>query len=144
MFKKCTRSFLESMGLLAIIFTILSLIFHDVMQIRFFYLTVCVLAPVHLFSFFTFQFKLFSNRIWIRRTIVMVFSACVMLTVNILFGFARFEANYIIIFSVLILLFILLSVFAYYIADKIELRNLELINQKLADRTEGKEEEERV
>ena len=72
----------------------------------------------------------------------MVFSACVMLTVNILFGFARFETNFIIIFSVLILLFILLSVFAYYIADKIELRNLELINQKLADRTEGKKEEE--
>ena len=144
MFKKCARSFLESMGLLAIVFTILSLIFRDIMQIRIFHLTVCVLIPIHLFSFFTFQFKLFSKHIWIRRTIVMVFSACVMLTVNILFGFARFEANYIIIFSVLILLFILLSVFAYYIADKIELRNLEIINQKLADRMKGNEGEEGV
>lgn len=135
MFKKCTRHFMESMGLLAIMFTILSLIFRDVMQIRFFHLAVCVLVPVHLFSFFTFQLKLFSQRLWVRRTVVIVFDICVILAMNALFGFVRLEANYMILIGVSLVVFILLSVFAYYVADKIEQRNLEWINQRLADKT---------
>lgn len=135
MFKKCTRHFIESMGLLAIMFTILSLIFRDVMQIRFFHLAVCVLVPVHLFSFFTFQLKLFSQRLWVRRTVVIVFDICVILAMNALFGFVRLEADYMILIGVSLVLFILLSVFAYYVADKIEQRNLEWINQRLADKT---------
>ena len=126
---------MESMGLLAIMFTILSLIFRDVMQIRFFHLAVCVLVPVHLFSFFTFQLKLFSQRLWVRRTVVIVFDICVILAMNALFGFVRLEANYMILIGVSLVLFILLSVFAYYVADKIEQRNLEWINQRLADKT---------
>ncbi len=136
MFKKYIHSFLESMGLLAMIFTISSLIFREVMQIQFFHLTVCVLAPIHLFSFFTFQLKLFSERLWVRRTIVMVFSVCIMLAMNFLFGFIRFAADYIILFSVAILLFILLNILVYFIGDKIEQRNLDLINQKLATKNE--------
>lgn len=135
MFKKCTRHFIESMGLLAIMFTILSLIFRDVMQIRFFHLAVCVLVPVHLFSFFTFQLKLFSQRLWVRRAVVIVFDICVILAMNALFGFVRLEADYMILIGVSLVLFILLSVFAYYVADKIEQRNLEWINQRLADKT---------
>ena len=135
MFKKCIRHFMESMGLLAIMFTILSLIFRDVMQIRFFHLAVCVLVPVHLFSFFTFQLKLFSQRLWVRRTVVIVFDICVILAMNALFGFVRLEADYMILIGVSLVLFILLSVFAYYVADKIEQRNLEWINQRLADKT---------
>lgn len=135
MFKKCTRHFIESMGLLAIMFTILSLIFRDVMQIRFFHLAVCVLVPVHLFSFFTFQLKLFSQRLWVRRTVVIVFDICVILAMNALFGFVRLETDYMILIGVSLVLFILLSVFAYYVADKIEQRNLEWINQRLADKT---------
>lgn len=135
MFKKCIRHFMESMGLLAIMFTILSLIFRDVMQIRFFHLAVCVLVPVHLFSFFTFQLKLFSQRLWVRRTVVIVFDICVILAMNALFGFVRLEADYMILIGVSLVVFILLSVFAYYVADKIEQRNLEWINQRLADKT---------
>ena len=135
MFKKCTRHFIESMGLLAIMFTILSLIFRDVMQIRFFHLAVCVLVPVNLFSFFSFQLKLFSQRLWVRRTVVIVFDICVILAMNALFGFVRLEADYMILIGVSLVLFILLSVFAYYVADKIEQRNLEWINQRLADKT---------
>lgn len=135
MFKKYARRFIESMGLLAIMFTILSLIFRDVMQIRFFHLAVCVLVPVHLFSFFTFQLKLFSQRLWVRRTVVIVFDICVILAMNALFGFVRLEADYMILIGVSLVLFILLSVFAYYVADKIEQRNLEWINQRLADKT---------
>ncbi len=136
MFKKCLHSFLESMGLLAMIFMVLSLIFSEVMQIRFLHLAVCVAAPIHIFSFFTFGLKLFSKRLWVRRTIVMAFSVCIMFTMNFLFGFVRFAVDYIILFGASISLFILLSVFAYVVGDKIEQRNLELINQKLADKNE--------
>ncbi len=136
MIKKWVHSFLESMGLLAMICTILSLILREAMQIQFYYLAVCVTAPIHLFSFFTFQLKLFSKRLWVRRTIVLVFSVCIMLAMNFLFGYLRFAADSIVLFGIAILLFILLSVFAYVVGDKIEQRNLELINQKLANKKE--------
>jgi len=142
MFKKCLHSFLESMGLLAMIFMILSLLFRDVMQIRFFHLSVCVMTPIHLFSFFTFQLHLFSERLWIRRVIVMAFSVCNILAINILFGYLRFAVDSLILHGVAMLLFVLLSVFTYYVADKIERRNLELINQKLASRNEVMQDEE--
>jgi len=142
MFKKWLHSFLESMGLLAMIFMILSLLFRDVMQIRFFHLSVCVMAPIHSFSFFTFRLNLFSDRLWIRRVIVMAFSVCVMLAINMLFGYLRFAVDSLILYGVEVLLFILLSVFTYYVADKIERRNLELINQKLASRNETMQGEE--
>ena len=142
MFKKCFRSFLESMGMLAMIFTVLSLILPDVMQIRFLYLLVCITAPIHLFSFFVFQLNLFSNRLWVRRVIVITFSVCVMLAINMLFGYPRFAVDSLILYGVEMLLFILLSIFVYYVADKIEQRNLELINQKLASRNEVMQDEE--
>lgn len=138
MLKKWLHSFLESMGLLAIVFVIVSLIFRDMVQIRFFHLAVCVVAPIHLFSFFTYQLKLFSDRLWLRRLIVMAFSVCVILTVNILFGYLRFTLDSMILYSCAVVLFILLTIFVYVIADKIEKRNLELINQKLATKNENK------
>jgi len=142
MFKKCFRSFLESMGMLAMIFTVLSLILPDVMQIRFLHLLVCITAPIHLFSFFTFQLNLFSDRLWVRRVIVLVFSVCTMLAVNMLFGYLHFAADSLILNGIAMLLFVLLSVFTYYVGDKIERRNLELINQKLASRNEVMQDEE--
>ena len=126
------------MGLLAIVFVIVSLIFRDIVQIRFFHLAVCVLTPIHLFSFFTYQLKLFSNRLWLRRLIVIAFSVCVILTVNILFGSLRFTLDSMILYSCAVVLFILLTIFVYVIADKIEKRNLELINQKLETKNENK------
>ena len=134
MFRKCVRSFIEAMGLLAIIFTILSLVFPDEIQIRFLHLAVCVIFPIHLFSFFTFQLKLFSRHLWIRRVIVISFSASIMVVVNYIFGYFRFELDYLIILCIAILLFIVVTVFAYCIGDKIEQRNLNLINQKLDEK----------
>ena len=142
MLKKFMHSFLEIMGMLAMIFIIVSLILPDVMQIRFLYLLVCIAAPIHLFSFFTFQLNLFSDRLWVRRVIVIVFSVCIMLTINILFGSLRFAVDSLILYGIEMLLFILLSIFFYYVADKIERRNLESINQKLADRNEVIQDEE--
>ena len=134
MFRKCVRSFIEAMGILAIIFTILSLVFPDEIQIRFLHLAVCVIFPIHLFSFFTFQLKLFSRHLLIRRIIVISFSVSIMVVVNYIFGYFRFELDYLIVSFIAILLFIVVTVFAYCIGDKIEQRNLNLINQKLDEK----------
>lgn len=134
MLKKYWRSLLEEIGLLAIIFTVISLILPDVFQLRFFYFLLCFTTPSHLFSFFTFQLKLFSNRLWIRRTIVMLFSAIILVLVSFMFGYLRFEFSSLIAWCIAMLIFLILSIFAYYVGDKIEQQNLNLINQKLADK----------
>ena len=58
-------------------------------------------------------------------------------TVNILFGYIQFAADSIILYGIAILLFILLAVSAYAFGDKIERRNLELINQKPVSKNEN-------
>ena len=140
MFGKCVRSFMEQMGILAIIFTFLSLIFPDKIQIRLWYFAVCIVVPIHLFGFFTFQLRLFSSRIWIRRTIVISFSVFVMTVMEYIFGYFRLEFDYLIVSCIAILLFIIWAVFAYYVADKIEQQNLKLINQKLDEKNSKKME----
>ncbi len=135
MFKWFLKSFFYSIGLVTTIFLILTLIFPAAAQIRILYLLVCICFPIHLFSFLTFELKLFSKSLWGRRAIIIIFSIFTMITVNYAFGYLAFELNsffYTFVFS--ILGYIIFSVFAYYVWDKIEKRNLEIINQKLADK----------
>ena len=93
---------------------------------------VCVCAPIHFFGFITLELKLFSSHLWIRRAIIISFSSFVMIAVNSLFGYLRFETNSLVSYGIGISLFIVSSAFAYYVGDKIEQKNLKLINQKLA------------
>ena len=95
---------------------------------------VCILIPVNLFSFFTFELKLFSKHIWIRRTIVIAFSLLVMFVSEYIFGSIRFELKSLIVYCIAALICTMVIVFAYYVADKIEQRNLNLINQKLGEK----------
>ncbi len=135
MVRKYWTSFIQAMGLFAVIFTILSLLFFDATQVRHFHMAVCIVVPVHLFSFFTFELKLFSRHLWIRRAIVIFFSILIMIAVYFAFGYLRLEFNrYLMAFGVGILIFVVLTVFAYYVGDKIEEQNLKAINQKLADK----------
>ena len=46
--------------------------------IKHLYHMISVVIPVHLFSFFTFELKLFSKHIWIRRMVVIAFSLLVL------------------------------------------------------------------
>ena len=137
MFRNCWRSFMYSMGLVAIIFIIFSLVFPQSIRINHLYHMVCMLIPVHLFSFFTFELKLFSKRIWIRRTIVIAFSILVMFVSGYIFGSIRLEFKSLIVYCIAALLCIMVTVFAYYVADKIEQRDLNLINQKLNEKNKG-------
>lgn len=138
MFGKCVRSFMEQMGILAFIFTFLSLIFPDKIQPKLWYFAVCIVVPIHFFGFFTFQLRLFSSRIWVRRMIVISFSIFIMIAMNYLFGYFRLEFDYLIVLGIALLFFIIWAVFAYYVADKIEQQNLKLINQKLDEKNQRK------
>jgi len=140
MFGKCVRSLMGQMGIIAIMFTVLTLIFPDKIQIRHWYFMICITVPCHLFEFFTFQLKLFSSRIWVRRTIVLSFFVLIVFVMEFLFGYFRFEFDYLIVLGVVMLLGIMGSVFAYYVADKIEQQNLNLINQKLDEKNSNKSE----
>ena len=137
MFRNYWRSFMYSMGLVAIIFIIFSLIFPESIRIKHLYHMVCILIPVNLFSFFTFELKLFSKHIWIRRMVVIAFSLLVLFVGGYIFGSTRFELKSLVVYCIVALIFTMVIVFAYYVADKIEQRNLNLINQKLSEKNKG-------
>ena len=137
MFRNCWRSFMYSMGLVAIIFIIFSLVFPESIRIKHLYHMVCILIPSHLFSFFTFELKLFSKHIWIRRMVVIAFSLLVLFVGGYIFGSTRFELKSLVVYCIAALIFTMVIVFAYYVADKIEQRNLNLINQKLSEKNKG-------
>lgn len=137
MFRNYWLSFMYSMGLVAIIFIIFSLVSPESIRIKDLYQMVCMLIPTHLFSFFTFELKLFSKHIWIRRTIVIAFSILVLFVSGYIFGSIRFEFMSLIVYCIAALICTMVIVFAYYVADKIEQRNLNLINQKLCEKNKG-------
>ena len=137
MFRNYWRSFMYSMGLVAIIFIIFSLVFPESIRIKHLYHMVCILIPVNLFSFFTFELKLFSKHIWIRRMVVIAFSLLVLFVGLYIFGSTRFELKSLVVYCIVALIFTMVIVFAYYVADKIEQRNLNLINQKLSEKNKG-------
>lgn len=134
MLKNYYRSFIYTIGQVAILFIILSLIWSEAVNIKHLYHMIGVIIPVHLFSFFTFELKLFSKRIWIRRAIVIAFSLIVLFASGCIWGSLRFEFKSLIIYCGATLLCIMVTVFAYYVADKIERQNLKLINQKLGEK----------
>lgn len=131
--RKFWDSFLKAMGEIALCFTAFSLVFPTIIQVQDLYLMLAVVIPIHLFSFFTFELRLFSRHLWVRRFITIGFSMLTMAAVNLMFNRFRPSRELLIALSVLLALYIPLMVFIYYISDKIEKRNLELINQRLAD-----------
>ena len=134
MFRNCWRSLMYSMGLVAIIFIIFSLVFPESIRINHLYHMVCVSIPVHLFSFFTMWLKLFSKRIWIRRGIIIAFVIITLFVNGYAFGFLQFEFDRLIVYGIVSLGCIITMIFAFYVADKIEEQNLKLINQKLGEK----------
>lgn len=134
--RKYLDSFMKTMGLLAIVFTAMSLIYPQSIQIRHLYLMSAISVPTNAFAFFTFELKLFSRHLWVRRFIAIGFGIISMLVVTYLFGYPRGDKRYFIVLGVLLMCYAVLTIFIYYISDKIEKRNLELINQRLADENE--------
>ena len=141
--KKYWDSFVKMMGYCAILFTVLSLAFSQIVQVKYLHMMLAVAIPIHLFSFFTFELKLFSRHLWVRRFIVIGFSMLTMVVVNLVFNSFRPSRELLIALGILLALYIPLMVLIYYISDKIEKRNLELINQRLADENVQDGEERR-
>ena len=103
MSRKYLSSVIHMMGLTLIIFIIASLIFSND-KVTHLYKMVAVVIPIHFFSFFTFELKLFSKRIWIRRTIAIVFSILVLCVSECITGSLHLELRSLIIYCVAILI----------------------------------------
>ena len=131
--RKFWDSFLKAIGEIALCFTAFSLVFPTIIQVQDLYLMLAVVIPIHLFSFLTFELRLFSRHLWVRRFITIGFSMLTIAAVNLMFNRLRPSRELLIALGVLLALYIPLMVFIYYVSDKIEKRNLELINQRLAD-----------
>ncbi len=134
MFRRYLNSLFNAMGILTLIILFLSIVSHQNVNIWALQYGACICIPVHLFSFLTFEFKLFSDLIWVRRTIVMIFRALVIVTVSWLFGFLQLGlSKYMIILVVGLGISSILAGFAYYVTDKMEKKYLKEINKKLSE-----------
>lgn len=131
--RKLRSGFLQAMGLAAIYYLILSLAFPQVVQVKHFYFLVSLVIPIYLFGAFTFELKLFSRKLWVRRLIVTLLSSLHAIAISILFGYLWWERRILIIFGIAMAVGIVIDIFLYYVADVIQKRNLEAINQKLAE-----------
>ena len=134
MFKKWWNSFCYSLGFSTLLTLLVSLIASNT-NIRVMYVGVCAILPVHVFTFFTFELRLFSKHLWVRRVITICFSVIDVIIVLVLFDHTRLNSKrFWILLAILLPIMVLYSVFAYYVADKIEKRNLDAINRELANR----------
>ena len=131
--RKLRSAFIQAMGFAATLFLILSLIVPQAAQIKLFYYLVSFEVPVYLFNFLTFELKLFSKKLWVRRMIVITFDFLCVIAMAILFGYLRWEHKYVLAYGVAIVVGVAMDIFLFYVADVIEKRNLEAINQKLEE-----------
>ncbi|MBQ8496923.1 MAG: hypothetical protein IJ489_05640 [Clostridia bacterium] len=133
MWNKFKYSFMYGMGVMGLTNLFLSLVF-DGYSIREMQMSFCLGIAVEIFAFFTFELKLFSKHLWVRRGIVMFVGFC--FAVGSLFAFGTLNSEN----WTKKLLFLVIPMFAlaflgliffYYVSDKIEKHNLEIINKKL-------------
>lgn len=133
MFKKWWNSFCYTFGLSTLLSLLVSLI-TSYTNIKVLYVSLCILLPYHVFAFFTLELKLFSKHLWVRRAITICFSVIDIIIVLVLFDHTRLNSKrFWILLAIFLPILVLYSVFAYYVADKVEKRNLDAINQKLAN-----------
>ena len=131
--RKLGSGFMQAMGVAATAFLVLSLIFPNGAHIKVFYYIVSLEIPVWLFAFLTFELKLFSKKLWVRRTIVVTFGLVHMIVMAILFGYLQWDSKRLIAFGITIAGYVVIEIFAFYVIDTVQKRNLEDINQKLAE-----------
>ncbi len=129
------NSFMYGMGVLALMNLLFSLIW-DAYSISTMQTNFCLAMAIEIFAFFTFELKLFSRHLWVRRGIVMFVSFCFAVGALFISGTLN-SVNWtkkllFLVIPVFALLFLGL-IFFYYVSDKIEKRNLEAINQELAN-----------
>ena len=133
MWIKFKNEMIYGMGWLGLINLFFSLVW-DTYSIRDMQTSFGLGIAVGIFVFFTFELKLFSGHIWVRRGIVMFVGFC--FAVGVLFANGtlnseNWKKNLLFIVVPLFALTFLGLIFFFYVSDKIEKRNLDAINQKL-------------
>ena len=128
---------MQAMGVAATAFLVLSLIFPNGAHIKAFYYMVSLEIPAWLFAFLTFELKLFSKKLWVRRMIVVTFGSLDMVVMSILFGYLQWNSRRLITFGITIVIYVVIEIFAFYVIDTVQKRNLEAINQKLAEQNKN-------
>ena len=128
---------ISAMGTNACIFLFFSLLFPNSVTVKDFHLMVCVSIPAVVFGFLTFEYRLFSKRLWIRRVAVIAFSVANILLVSYLFGYLQPTKKHFTVYGIAVVALILFLIFNYYVTDQVEKKNLEAINKKLQDNNEG-------
>ncbi len=142
MWKKYWNSLMYGLGLTSLICVGLSFLFPSAFDVKYMQVCMCIVIFIHGFGFLTYDLRLFSKYIWVRRAIVILFSIVVLISANIAFGtISRDPKKFWLVVGFIVGAEVIVSVFLYYVSDKIEKRNLDAINKKLADETESKTEE---
>ena len=118
------------MGYIAIIFLILPLIFPSALNLRDMQAAALIAIFSYTTAFFTFELRLFSKHLWVRRAIVIAVTSIFLVAYHLLSH--DFTKAWLIAIGINIIILIVLSVLLYYINDKIEERRLEAINKMLA------------
>lgn len=128
--KRYWNSFLNVMGYFSIIYLIASLIFQNSLDLRDMQMGMLIGIFGYSAAFFTFELKLFSKSLWVRRAIVIAATVVFMVTVNLLY-YRNISKGFLVAIGAGVGVVIIGSVLLYYINDKIEERRLEAINKML-------------
>lgn len=133
---------LRSLGYAAICVFCYSFLFASAFTIRTVQILIAGIAIVQSFAFFVFELKLFSQKLWVRRAIVLVvgFAICVLLFV--IFGEIRFTGPwwyYLITLGIVFVIAGIISAVIYYISDKMYQKSLNDINREL-QKNEGEDQ----
>ena len=128
--KKYWNGVIDMMGYIAIIYLAISLIFSTAIDSKDMLWGTLIGAFCYTTAFFTFELRLFSKNLWVRRSIVITVSVIFVVTVNLLSQ--DLTKSLLLAIGVSAAVIVVMSVLLYYITDKIEQRRLEAINKKLA------------
>lgn len=122
--------FFSSLGVLLLLFFPLNYFLPEKITIEWLQAVSCELFIIVLYATLIFKKGISYRNLWIKRSILCIISTFTIVFINYLFGWIHVEAM--IEFSIKTLLLVaVISIIAYLIADKVEKKYLQKINEKL-------------
>ncbi|MDF2686344.1 MAG: hypothetical protein K0S55_1525 [Clostridia bacterium] len=124
--KEIFKEFIKSLGIITFLYLPLNFFFPDIFEFKYMYLmfilTLCCSS--------IFKKGVSPRSLWIRRSIVIVITCIISLIFNIYYQLFNYEniLLYVVTYSIGLTA---LSLIAYIIADKVEKKNIQKINEKL-------------
>lgn len=105
---------------------------------RFYQMSFVLVLAVSSISFLINDLKLFSENIWIRRIVIVLFMNASAIFIPVWFGVLKFKWSTVIRDVVITTIVYMLTM---YICDKVEMRRLEAINKKLEENIKNNDTE---